>query len=244
MWLALPAAAQTIVVAAAADLNYALKDLASRYESKTGKKVILSFGSSGNFFAQIQGGAPYDVFFSADMDYPKKLVAAGLLDPSSLRTYAVGHLVLWVPQNSPLDPQRLRIDLLLRPEVRKIAIADPRHAPYGRAAMAALEHYGLKDKLAAKFVMGENISQTAQFVQSGNAQAGLVALSLASSPGMKNSGKFWILPADSYPSMAQGAGILRRSKQKAEAQVFLDFAISPEGQAVLKQYGFQPPARP
>src|SRR5271166_1698960 len=178
------APAQEITVAAAADLNYALKELAARFEKKTGDKVTLSFGSSGNLFAQIESGAPYDLFFSADEAYPKKLAAEGFAESASLHIYAIGHLVLWVPNGSGLDPQKLHMDLLLQSSVQRIAIANPEHAPYGRAAKAALEHFGLQDRVAKKLVLGENISQAAQFVQSGNAQAGLIALSLAMSPAM------------------------------------------------------------
>ena len=236
------ALAQEVTVAAAADLNYALKDLAARFEQKTGNKVTLSFGSSGNLFSQIQSGAPFDLFFSADEQYPQKLVAAGLMDPASLRNYAVGHLVLWAPNATGLDPQTLKMDLLLQPSVKRIAIANPQHAPYGRAAMAAIEHYGLKAKLTSKLVFGENISQAAQFVQSGNAQAGLIALSLAMSPAMKDAGKYWELPSDSYPEMRQAAGIVSSSKHKSTAQAFLSYISSPDGTAVLGQYGFAVPA--
>ena len=236
--------AEEITVAAAADLNYAMKDLATRFQQKTGNQVTLSFGSSGSFFSQIQSGAPFDLFFSADMDYPKKLAAAGLVENSSLRVYAIGHLVLWVPNSSALDPQKLKMDLLLQPSVQRIAIANPQHAPYGRAAMSALEHVGLKDKVAGKVVLGENISQTAQFVQSGNAQAGLIALSLAMSPAMKDTGKYWELPADSYPEMQQAVAILSSSKHKQAAQAFIDYISSSEGAAVLEQYGFRVPSRP
>ena len=173
------AIAEDLTIAAAADLNFALRDLAARFEKQSGNKVRLSFGSSGNLFSQVQAGAPFDLFFSADVDYPQKVAASRMVDPDSVRTYAIGHLVLWVPNNSNLDPQKLKINLLTESEVRKIAIANPQHAPYGRAAMAALQHFGLEKRLAAKLVFGENISQTAQFVQSGNAQAGLIALSLA-----------------------------------------------------------------
>jgi molybdate transport system substrate-binding protein len=234
---------QDITVAAASDLNYALKDLASRFEKKTGDKVTFSFGSSGNLYSQIQGGAPYDVFFSADVAYPQKLVASGQVDNSSLRTYAVGRLVLWVPQSSNLDPEKLKMNLLLEPSVHRIAIANPQHAPYGRAAMAALEHFGLKDKVAGELVFGENISQAAQFVQSGNAQAGLIALSLAVSPAMKDSGRYWELPTDSYPELQQAVVILSASKHKVAAKAFLDYVLSGEGTAVLEQYGFQVPTR-
>lgn len=237
-------AADTIRVAAAADLNYAMKDLADRFEAATGTKVLLSFGSSGNLFSQIQNGAPFDLFFSADEDYPKKLAAHGAMDAATLRTYTIGHLVLWVPNASALDPNKLQMNLLTESSVSKISIANPQHAPYGRAAMAALEHYGLKDKVAAKLVYGENVSQAAQFVQSGNAQAGLIALSLAKSPSMASSGKYWELPPDSYPELRQGAGVISSSQQKKSAQAFLDYVLSPEGAAILRKYGVSTPGQP
>ena len=238
------AIAEEINVAAAADLNYALNDLASEFESRTGTKVTLSFGASGNLFSQIQSGAPFDLFFSADEDYPKKLAGAGTADATSLRIYALGHLVLWVPNNSPFDPEKLQMELLTQTGVTRIAIANPQHAPYGRAAMAALEHYGLKSRVADKLVFGENVSQAAQFVQSGNAQAGLIAMSLAKSPAMRSTGRFWVLPSDSYPELKQAAVIVSASKHKKAAQAFLDFVLSPEGAATLRKYGLTPPAKP
>jgi molybdate transport system substrate-binding protein len=149
--------------------------------------------------------------------------------------------VLWVPKSSNLDPEKLKMNLLLEPSVHRIAIANPQHAPYGRAAMAALAHFGLKDKVAGKLVFGENISQAAQFVQSGNAQTGLIALSLAASPVMKDSGRYWELPRDSYPELQQGVAILSASKHKAAAKAFLDYVVSAEGAYVLEQYGFSVP---
>ena len=235
--------AEEITVAAAADLNYALKDLAARFESKTGNKVTVSFGASGNLYSQIQSGAPFDLFFSADEEYPKKLAGAGMADASSLRTYALGHLVLWVPNESSLDPEKLQMELLTQPAVTRIAIANPEHAPYGRAAMAAIDHYGLKSKVSGKLVFGENISQAAQFVQSGNAQAGLIALSLAKSPAMQTAGRFWMLPSDSYPEMKQAVIIVSASQHKKATQAFLDFVLSEEGAAVLQKYGLTPPTK-
>lgn len=231
--------AQQITVAAAADLNYAMKGLASQYEQKTGNKVVLTFGASGNFYSQIRNGAPYDVFFSADEDYPKQLAQAGLLAGNSMRVYAVGQLVLWVPNETKLDPQRLEMDLLLRPTVRKIAIANPEHAPYGRAAMAALEHFGIKDEVEGKLVLGENVSQAAEFVMSGNAQAGLIAEALAVAPAMKTAGRYWRLPQGSYPELKQAVGILTSSHHQQAAQEFIGFVLSKEGKAILQQYGFK-----
>ena len=237
------AQAEQITVAAAADLTYAMKELATQYEKNTGNNVALSFGASGSFYAQITSGAPFDLFFSADSEYLEKLAAAGKIDKASVRSYAVGALVLWLPNNSNLDLQKLKMDVLLDPSVKKIAIANPDHAPYGRAAMAAVEHFQLTGLVKDKLVLGENISQAAQFAQSGNAQAGLIAESLALSPAMKSTGKSWVLPSDSYPAIVQSAGILSFSKHKQTAQAFLNFVTSPEGAKILAQYGFGAPPR-
>ncbi len=208
-----------IVVAAAADLSSALKEVSEDYEKKTGCKVKLAFGSSGALTQQIENGAPFDVFFSADMDYPRQLVVAHLADGASLYQYAVGKLVLWVPADSPLDVEHKGLNILADPSVKKIAIANPEHAPYGKAAVAALKHVELYDQVSSRLVMGENISQAAQFVESGNAQAGFVAMAHASAPSMKGKGKYWEIPADAYPVLEQGVVILSHSQQKKEAPV-------------------------
>lgn len=165
-----------------------------------------------------------------------------MVDASSLGTYAVGHLVLWVPNNSPFDPEKLQMGVLTQPAVTRIAIANPQHASYGRAAMAALEHFGLKDKDSAKLLMGENISQAAQFVQPGNAQAGLIVLSLARSPAMVSAGRYWELPSDAYPELKQAVVIVSPSKHKKTVQAFVNYVLSSEGAAVLRKYGLTPPA--
>jgi molybdate transport system substrate-binding protein len=243
IWMsALPLrATDKISVAAAADLNVALTEIADHYGKLTGNSVEISFGSSGNFFHQIQNGAPFDVFFSADVDYPQKLIASGLADPASLYRYAVGRLVLWVPASSSLDVEHRGIDVLLDPAVKKIAIANPQHAPYGRAAAAALRHFGIYDKVADRLVLGENVSQAAQFVESGNTQAGIIALSLALAPAMKDKGRYWEIPADAYPMLEQAAVILSRSKKKNEAASFLEYLKSAEATDVLRRYGFSFP---
>jgi len=230
-----------LVVAAAADLSSALKDIADSYEKKTGVKVRLSFGASGALTQQIQNGAPFDIFFSADMDYPRQLIASGDADPNSLYQYATGKLVLWVPSDSLLDVEHLGMGVLLEPSVKKIAIANPQHAPYGRAAVAALKHAGLYDRVADRLVVGENVSQAAQFVESGNAQAGFVALAHASAPSMRGQGKYWQIPADYYPTLAQGVVILSRSQHKKEAAGFLSYIKTKEMADVLRKYGFAPP---
>src|SRR5712691_7890177 len=239
MALAMPTSAQ-IIVAAAADLNAALTVIAADYEKSGGGTVRLSFGSSGNLFNQIQNGAPFDVFFSADLDYPEKLIEAGLAEKASLYPYAVGQLVLWVTASSSLDLHR-GMNILLDPSVKKISLANPEHAPYGRAAVAALRHFGLYEKVSDRFVFGENVSQAAQFVESGNAQAGFVALSHAMAPGMREKGRYWIIPSDAYPALQQAAVILSHSSKKAEAAAFLQYIQEPEAIGVLRHYGFSVP---
>jgi molybdate transport system substrate-binding protein len=227
-------------VAAAADLQFALKDIAQQYEHQTGQKVEITFGSSGNFFSQLQNGAPFDVFFSADLEYPKRLQQANLIEPNSLLRYAIGRIVVWLPPDSKIDLATQKWNTLLDLTVQKIAIANPEHAPYGRAAVEALKHAGVYDKVQSKLVYGENIAQAAQFVQSGNAQAGIIALSLAVSPAMK-SGQRWDIPVDQYDPLEQAAVILKSSKNKDAAHAFLAFVSSDAGQRTLENFGFAIP---
>lgn len=229
--------AQDIRVAAAADLQFALDDLAAQYKKQAGTKIDLSYGSSGNFFAQIQNGAPFDVFFSADIDYPRKLQAAGLAEPGTLYEYAVGRLVIWMPDNARVDLTKLGWQALLHPSVEKIAVANPEHAPYGRAAVAALRNAGIYQQVRGKLVYGENIAQAAQFVASGNAHGGIIALSLAVSPAMR-AGKRWEIPANMHPPIEQAAVILRNAKDKEGARAFLAFIKSNDGRRILESYGF------
>jgi molybdate transport system substrate-binding protein len=225
-------------VAAAADLNFAFKEIVTDFEKKTGNTVKLSLGSSGNFFAQISNGAPFDMFFSADIGYPKKLEEAGLAEPGTLHMYAVGRIVVWVPKGSPIDVGSLGIKALQHPSVKKIAIANPKHAPYGRAAVAALEHYKVYDAVKDKFVLGENISQTAQFVQTGGAAIGIIALALAVAPAMKETGTYWEVPLEAYPKLEQGAVVLKAAKDPKTARAFLDYVGGADGRGVFARYGF------
>ena len=233
--------APELVVAAAADLSAAFGEIAQNYEKNSGVKVSLSFGASGALTQQIQNGAPFDLFFSADMDYPRQLAAAGYAEESSLYQYAVGKLVLWLPADSVLDVEHKGMTVLLDPSVKKIAIANPQHAPYGRAGVAALKHYGIYDPIADRLVLGENVAQAAQFVESGNAQAGLVALAHALAPGMKGKGRYWEVPAEAYPPLAQGVVVITRSQHKKEAAEFVEYVKTKEAAAVLTKYGFTVP---
>ncbi|MGP0097808.1 MAG: molybdate ABC transporter substrate-binding protein [Terriglobales bacterium] len=236
--LAACATAQEITVAVAADMSATLPQLVDAYTKKTGRTVKLSFGASGNLTNQIRNGAPFDIFFSADEEYPRQLVSEGLASKDTLYRYAVGRLVLWIPGDSPLDLQKLGIEALLDPSVKKISMANPAHAPYGRAAEGALRHFGIYDQVSSRLVLGENVSQAAQFVESGNAQAGLIALSHALAPAMKDKGRYWTVPLDAYPTLNQAAVVLSKSKQQEAAREFLEFVRTPEAASLLAKFGF------
>ena len=237
------AADREITVAAAADLSSALQEVAAQYEKRTGISVRLSFGASGALTQQIQNGAPFDIFFSADMEYPRQLIAGGYAESATLYRYAVGRLILWVPKDSPLDVENKGMEVLLDPSVKKISIANPEHAPYGRAAAAALRHDGLYQKVSDRLVLGENVSQAAQFVESGNAQVGFIALSHAMAPAMQGKGKYWIVPAEAYPPLDQGVVVISSSPHKADAMDFLRSFKTPEITSVLQKYGFTLPLK-
>lgn len=226
-----------LMVAAASDLNFAFKELVSTFEQQTGEHVKLTLGSSGNFYAQIQNGAPFDLYFSADIAYPKKLIETDLAVPGSLYQYATGRIVLWVPKDSKLDLTK-GMDVLLDPAIKKIAIANPKHAPYGRAAVSAMEHFKVYDRVKDKFVLGENVSQTAQFAQSGAADIGIIAFSLALAPSVQAAGTYWLIPNESHPAIDQGAVIVAGSKRQEASARFLDFLKTPTSKAVMKRYGF------
>ncbi|MDD5349988.1 MAG: molybdate ABC transporter substrate-binding protein, partial [Chthoniobacteraceae bacterium] len=186
----------SLTIAAAADLQFALDDLVKEFNTKNpASQASVTFGSSGNFYAQIQNGAPFDLFLSADIQYPRKLAEAGLV-AGDVFPYAVGRIVVWVPKKSPVDVAKLGIKALLESSIHKIAIANPEHAPYGRAAVEALKALKVYEQVQPKLVFGENIAQTAQFVQSGAADIGIIALSLAIAPKMSEAGRYWEVPLD------------------------------------------------
>src|SRR5215472_11403048 len=217
-----------LTVAAAADLNFAMEEVARQYRAThPDVELAIAYGSSGNFHAQIRNGAPFDIFLSADVDYARRLATS----PADVFPYAEGRIVVWVPGGSPLDPATA----LRAPTLRRLAIANPDHAPYGRAALTALRGMGLYDTLRPKLVLGENIAQTFQFVQSGAADAGIVALSLALAPKARGEGRYWEIPQSLYPKLEQGGVILHDS---AAARALRDRLLSDEGRRVLAQYGF------
>lgn len=228
---------QEITVAAAADLQFVMQDIGTRFQKETGKTVRPIYGSSGNFAQQLQNGAPFDMFFSANLDYPKRLEASELTEPGSFYQYAVGKIVIWVPNDSKLDVGP-GLKSLLNPSVKKIAIANPEHAPYGKAAVAAMQKENVYDQVKDRFVLGENISQAASFVASGSADAGIVALSLALSPNMKDRGRYVEVPATDYPAIQQACVIMRSSKNKDIAWQFLKFIQSAPVQELFQKYGF------
>ena len=237
--LSLPVHSTELRVAAAADLKFALDELVREFQViQPTIEVSVSYGSSGNFYAQLQNQAPFDLYFSADVEYPRKLAESGLAMDGNVFAYAVGRLVVWTPITSPIDPNQLGIQALLDPNVRKIAIANPRHAPYGAAAVAALRSLGVYEQVETRLVYGENIAQTAQFVQSGAADLGLIALSLAIAPRMQGAGEYWEIPLDAYPEMQQGGIILNSTKEPEAAKMFRDFILGQQGRAVLQRYGF------
>jgi len=231
-----PVRAETINVAAASDLSFALHEMIGAFEHETGHQVRLTLGSSGNFYAQIVNGAPFDVFLSADMDYPKQLEANGHAVPGSVFTYGLGALALWVPRQSTLRLERLGLQVLLDDSVKKVAIANPEHAPYGRAAVAAMKHAKVYDRVKAKLVLGENVSQAAQFVQSGAADIGIIALSIVLSAPMRQSGRYWMIPADMYPLLVQAAVLLKRAGPAARD--FYQWLHGSDAQQILFKYGF------
>ena len=229
------AASGKLRIAAAADLNFALPEMARQFRAThPAVELEIGYGSSGNFFAQISNGAPFDVFLSADVDYARKLVPAGAGKLDAVFTYAVGRVVVWVPAGSRLDPATALRD----PSIKHLAIANPQHAPYGRAAQAALRTLGLWAGVEPKLVLGENVAQALQFVESGAADAGIVALSLALAPPVRARGRYWEIPVDVYPRMEQGGIMLKDSEAARDFRAFL---LSAGGRRILRQYGFNVP---
>jgi len=229
-------------VAAASDLKFAMDEIVQEFQKEPPETTVkTTYGSSGNFYSQLSNQAPFDLFFSADIGYPRKLNEQGLTLPGSEFLYAIGRIVLWVPKSSPIQVEQLKMEALKHASVRHVAIANPKHAPYGKAAEAALRSSGLYEAVQTKLVFGENISQTLQFVQSGNAEIGIVALSLAAAPSVKGEGSYWEVPVDSYPRLEQGGVILRRARDVKAAQSFRDFVTGLKGRPLLRRYGFYLP---
>jgi molybdate transport system substrate-binding protein len=230
-------------VAAAADLNQALVAVIAGFGASHDVDVAVSYGSSGTFYAQLLNQAPFDLFLSADLHYPNELASRGLTLPQSEFTYAVGRLVLWAPAASPLAIDRDGLEALTGTAITHLAIANPEHAPYGRAAVAAMQSAGIYDRLRPKLVFGENVAQTMQFAQSGAADAAIVARSLTSAPSVKGTGREFEIPPASYPRMDQGGVILRWAADPEAARALRGFLLSADGRAILERSGFALPER-
>jgi molybdate transport system substrate-binding protein len=240
--LVLTARAEKVIIAAASNLVYCLDALKADFiKGVPDADLVITTGASGNLVAQIKNGAPYDVFLSADVDYPQKLVKAGLAGQDSVTVFATGRLVLWTKRTDV--PLADLADAVRNPLVKKIAIANPDTAPYGRAAREALQKLGAWDEAQAKIVTGENISQTLQFVDSGNADAGFVALSLLLSPKLRGTGHYLEVPAELYGSLAHGAVLTKRGADNSTAHRFLDFLASDAARKILADYGYLVPAK-
>lgn len=216
-------------------MSFALQELVPAFEAREGVQVKLTLGASGNFYAQIANGAPFDVFLSADTVYPPRLVDAGLAEQATVTSYAVGRLVLW-SRKVPVD---LGMQSLLG--VERVAIANPELAPYGQAAVAAMEHYGVYAEVKPKLVLGENVSQTAQFAESGAADVAVISLSLATVAPLAGTGWSWPVPAEAHPRIEQAAVVLKGAANPALARGFLDYLASATGKTVLTRYGFEAP---
>jgi molybdate transport system substrate-binding protein len=225
-------------------LKFAFNEIVTEFKQKhPGIEVETTFGSSGNFYSQLSNKAPFDIFISADMDYPRKLIDQGDGLKETEFAYAIGHLGIWVRNDSKLDLERDGIMALNDPGVQKVAIANPRFAPYGRAAEAALKHLGVYETIKDRLVLGENVAQTAQFVETGAADAGFIAASLARGSPLMDKGRIWLLPLDSYPTLRQGGVILSWARDRNACDELCSFITSEQGQAILGRYGFAQPQK-
>jgi molybdate transport system substrate-binding protein len=227
--------AEKITIAAAADLKFAMDEIITGFKkSQPGNDVEVVYGSSGKFNTQIQQGAPYDLFFSADIAYPRELTKNGMA-AFDAKAYAVGRIVLW---SANMDASKMTLATLSDPKIARIAIANPKHAPYGKRAEEALRSAGMWDKVQPKLVFGENISQTAQYVQSGNAQAGIIALSLVLNPDLAKKGSYYLIPDTMHNPLEQGYIITKRGSYKPLSKKFAEYMGSRQARAVMIKYGF------
>jgi len=235
------AAEQGVVrVAAAVNLRFAMDELVDAFRrERPGISVQVTYGASAKFYAQLSKRAPFDMFFSADLDYPRRLIREGAGIPDSEFQYGLGRLVVWVPRTSPIQIETLGIRALLSPSVRKIAITDPRRAVYGRAAEAAMKTFGIYDGVKNRLILGDSVMQTAQLVESGGAEVGMINYSLALAPRLRDQGRFWEVPIDAYPRREQGGVILSWTQDRAAADAFRDFVLAAGGRAVLRRHGFR-----
>jgi molybdate transport system substrate-binding protein len=237
------AAEQSAVrVAAAADLRFAMDEIVAAFHGEHPDiRVQVTYGSSGNFYAQLSNRAPFDIFFSADVDYPRRLIREGVAPADTEFLYGIGRIVVWVPRASPIEVEKCGMQSLLSPSAHKIAIANPRHAPYGRAAEAAIKSMGLYEKVKDRLVFGDTVMQTAQFIESGAADIGIISHSLVLAPSLRDKGRFWEVPLDAYPRREQGGVILSWAQDRSAAEALRDFVLGDHGRAILRRYGFRLP---
>lgn len=230
--------AEKVTIAAAADLKFAMDEIVATFKKvNPSDELDVIYGSSGKFHTQIQQGAPYDLFFSADIGFPRELAKAGFA-ASEVKPYAFGRIVLW---STSMDASKMTLVSLTDPKIVRVAIANPKHAPYGKRAEEALRAAGLWEKIEPKLVYGENIAHTAQFVQTANAQVGIIALSLALNPELANKGGYWLIPDKLHDPLEQGFVITKRADGNALAKRFADYMGSKPARAVMMKYGFALP---
>ena len=228
---------ESVTVAAASDLVYCVEQLNAAFARiRPTADVTTSVGSSGTFFAQIRNGAPFDVYLSADMNFPRRLIAEKAADANSLTPYAIGRIVVWT-MRPDLDISA-GIRSLASPAVSRIAIANPEHAPYGQAAKAAMQNAGIWKDVESKVVTAQNIAQARQFVQTGNAEIGIIALSLAMAPAMKGIGQYVLVPEEAHPRLEQGAVLTNQGAQNPAARAYMDFLKSRQARLIFEKYGF------
>jgi len=227
--------ANELTVAAASDLTNAIEEIGREFQKATGTKVVFNFGSSGMLAKQIEHGAPVDLFAAANVDYVNQLEQKGLILPDTKKVYARGRLVIWTSRNSGITIENLRD--LTRSEIKRIAIANPEHAPYGMAARQALERAGLWEAVKPKLVYGENIRQTMQYAQTGNVEVALVSLSLTA----ESDGRWVLVPEELHNPLDQAFAVIKGAKKEAAARAFAAFIIGAQGQTIMKRYGFTLP---
>lgn len=231
----------TVRVAAAASLQYALDELVEEFRAADpSTRVEVSYGSSGALFQQLHNGAPFDVYLSAEESYPEQLVAEGLADPGDVFRYAVGALVVWAGDGSPVDPAA-GVEAVAG--ARRVAIANPTHAPYGEAAVAAMRAAGVYERVADRLALGESVAQAAEFVASGNAEVGIVARSQVLSAPLREVGRWEPVPPELHPPLVQAGVVLAGSAAAAPARTFRDYLTGPAGVEVLARYGFDAAAQ-
>ncbi len=232
----------TLRIAVAANLQFAFEDIIAEFQRQHPSiRIDATYGSSGNFHAQLSNRAPFDMFFAADVEYPQRLVDAGSASADGMFEYARGRIAIWVANDALIDLESLGMRSIVHESVRRIAIANPQHAPYGRAAVEAMRHAGIHEQSADRLVLGENVAQAAQFIESGAADIGIIALSLAYAPLMKDKGRIWVVPAEIHADLRQAAVILAWCRRLDAAADLRAFVLGPSGQVILDRYGFASP---